>query len=184
MSFGALTADGPPYTRLVKSLALCILITGCIPMQTVPDHYYNARLVPGGTRVTLEGQGISVLLPDDGSPRGAQPWRENTWIAGIINDPNVTKTEVEIDFAPPATTLAEEQAVLHMACLKLEVLDRKETADGFDILYGCTDTNLQSTFRAVRVADIGGRKVQCGFAGSLPDAKSARRYCTTMEAAR
>jgi hypothetical protein len=61
---------------------------------------------------------------------------------------------------------------------------RKVTADGFDVLYGCTDTNLQSAFRSVRVADIGGRKVQCSLAGSLPEAKSARRYCATMEAAR
>lgn len=167
----------------MKKLPLLVLFCGCV---TVPRNYgYEAHDEPGGTRVTIVSSGVSLLFPNDGRPRGAMPDSRTTWFAGVVSDGNVygRNAEVMIELAPEATTLAEQETSLRMGCLKLEVMERAESAGGFEIFYACTNKNLDSFFQFIRVADVNGRKVQCRFGGTLTQAKRAEQVCATMEAA-
>ena len=150
-----------------------------------PNYGYEAHDEAGGTRVTIVSGGVSLLFPNDGRPRGAMPDTRTAWFAGVVRDGNVygKNAEVMIELAPEATTLAEQETSLRMGCLKLEVMDREETADGFEIFYACTNKNLDSFFQFIRVADVNGRKVQCRFGGTLGEAKRAQQVCATMQAA-
>lgn len=170
----------------MKKLFLALLVSGCIPVATGTEsagkpRYFTATPEADGIRVTVPTRDVSLVLPADGRPRGALVDGNNI-LFGVEDNGDVRYPEAQVNVAPDATTLAEQEATLRMWCLRLEIVSKKQTADGYELMVTCTKKNLESSFNYYRLSSVDQRSVQCSASGDLSAAKAGQRICGTLAA--
>jgi hypothetical protein len=60
------------------------------------------------------------------------------------------------------------------------MIESTEDGSEFTVFYACKESD-GATYHYVRSTEVGGRRVECRYAGELSKARAAKGYCATLE---